>query len=42
MIITDKEKERWYSAIDNANNIDELKAVLKEIIDVLNKVFIQY
>ena len=42
MIITDEEKERWYSAIDNANNIDELKAVLKEIIDVLNKVFIQY
>lgn len=42
MIVTDKEKEKWYSIIDSTNDINELKVVLKELIDVLNKVFIQY
>ena len=42
MIVTDKEKEKWYSIIDSTNDINKLKVVLKELIDVLNKVFIQY
>ena len=41
-IVTEEEKEKWYFIIDSTDDIKEIKMVLKELIGVLRKTYLQY
>lgn len=40
-IVSDEQKEKWYEILDSTDDINEIKAVLREVIEELRKTWIQ-
>jgi hypothetical protein len=40
-IVSEEQKEKWYEILDSADDINEVKSVLKEMIEELRKTWIQ-
>ena len=40
-IVLEEQKEKWYEILDSTDDINEVKSVLKEVIEELRKTWIQ-